>query len=94
MTQLFGDKATWLSGYYSLYNVQKDLNVKYKVQGSPTLVINGAQVTVDRTPEAVKSAICATFTNKPAECATVLSNQGFQAGFGGDAGATQEATCN
>jgi hypothetical protein len=94
ITESFKNKSTWVSGYYPLYNIYKDLNTKYGVQGSPTLVIDGAQVNVDRTPEAIKNAICAAFTTKPIECLTQLSNQGFEAGFGGDAGATQEATCN
>jgi len=94
ITELFNNKNTWLSGNYPLYNVHKDLNVKYGVQGSPTLVINGKQVNVNRTAEAVKTAVCDTFEVKPAECNTVLSIQSLQAGFGAAAGASQDATCN
>ena len=94
ITASFNNKATWLNGNYPVYPIYADLNTKYSVQGSPTLVINGAQATADRTPEAVKKAICAAFTTKPVECDTVLSSQGFEPGFGGSAGATQAATCN
>lgn len=96
ITESFNNKATWLNGRYPLYSIHKDLNTKYGVQGSPTLIINGVKADkVSRTPEAVKNAICDSFKgDKPTECQTVLSSQGFQPGFGATAGATQEATCN
>jgi len=81
----FNDQSTWLSGRYPVYSVNEDLNTKYGVQGSPTLVINGAQVEgVNRTAEAVKQAICASFNNPPAECAQTLANAAYGAGFGYD----------
>lgn len=80
---LFKDQTTWLSGRYPQYPVHADLNTKYGVQGSPTLVINGAQVdNVGRTAEAVKQAICASFNNPPAECQQTLPNTAYQPGFG------------
>lgn len=82
ITELYNDQTTWLSGRYPLYNVHADLNNKYGVQGSPTLIINGQEVSVNRTPEAIKQAICASFSNPPSECNTVLSNSGYSAGFG------------
>jgi len=82
----FNDQTTWLSGRYPVYPVHEDLNNKYGVQGSPTLVINGAQVDgVNRTAEAVKQAICAAFNNPPAECGTTLATAAYGAGFGYDA---------
>lgn len=82
ITANFNDQASWLSGRYPMYNVHADLNEKYGVQGSPTLVINGKEVNVGRTPEAVKQAICAAFNNPPDECKKTLSNSGYSAGFG------------
>ncbi len=82
LTEMFNDKSTWLSGRYPVYGVDSVLNEKYGVQGSPTLVINGSQAEVGRTPEAVKQAICAAFNNPPAECQKTLSNSGYSAGFG------------
>jgi hypothetical protein len=82
ITASFDDQTSWLSGRYPLYNVNADLNEKYGVQGSPTLVINGAEANVGRTPEAVKQAICAAFNNPPAECSKTLSNSGYSSGFG------------
>jgi hypothetical protein len=81
----FADKTTWLNGSYPVYPIYNDLNTKYGVQGSPTLVINGAQAQVDRTPEAVKEAVCASFNNAPAECKTALSSAATSPGFGTDA---------
>lgn len=79
----FKDQTTWLSGRYPLYPVQADLNDKYGVQGSPTLVINGVQVEgVARTAESVKQAICAGFNNAPAECQQTLPNTTYQPSFG------------
>ncbi len=90
----FQDQSTWLSGRYPVYPVNADLNDKYGVQGSPTLIINGAEAQAGRTPEAVKQAICAAFNNPPAECATTLSATSAVAGFGVGAGAdTGTAAC-
>ncbi|MSU75495.1 MAG: hypothetical protein EXS55_03215 [Candidatus Magasanikbacteria bacterium] len=78
----YNDKSAWLSGQFPIYPVHKDLNDKYGVQGSPTLVINGVQADAARTPEAVKQAICAGFENPPSECGQQLSALSYQAGFG------------
>lgn len=91
ITAKLNDQSTWLSGQFPLYTMHESENNKYGVQGSPTLVINGVQANVGRTPEAVKQAICAGFENPPAECNQTLSTASFQAGFGlaqGAAGAT------
>ncbi len=72
----YNDQTTWLSGRYPIYPIHEDLNQKYGVEGSPTFILNGAQVNVGRTPEAVKQAICSTFNKAPSECATVLAGAG------------------
>ncbi|MFA6105188.1 MAG: thioredoxin domain-containing protein [Patescibacteria group bacterium] len=91
----FNDKASWLSGQYPMFPINQTENAKYGVQGSPTLVINGVQSEAGRTPEAVKQAICAAFTNAPAECNTTLPGTSFQPGFGlsAAAGNTASAGC-
>jgi len=81
-TAAYNDKATWLSGYYPLYPVHQELNERYGVQGSPTLVINGAQVQAARSPEAVKQAICAAFNEQPSECDQTLSTASAAPSFG------------
>jgi hypothetical protein len=92
----YNDQSKWLSGRYPIYPIHQELNDKYGVQGSPTLVINGAQVEgVNRTAEAVKQAICAAFNNPPQECQQTLSNSAYGPGFGYQAGnaATAAAAC-
>lgn len=82
ITAKYNDQSSWLSGRYPIYPIYGDLNTKYQVQGSPTLVINGVQAEVGRTPEAVKQAICAGFENAPSECQKTLPNTGYGSGFG------------
>ena len=87
ITKNYNDKTKWLSGYYPLYEVNDDLNTKYGVQGSPTLVINGVIVdNVSRTAEAIKQAVCASFKTQPTECSTTLSSAAATAGFGAGTG--------
>lgn len=81
-TVAYNDKSTWLSGYYPLYPVHQELNELYGVQGSPTLVINGKQVQVARSPEAVKQAVCASFEEQPSECGQALSTASASPSFG------------
>lgn len=45
----------------------------YGVSGSPTFMINGANATVSRTPEGIKTAICNAFNTAPAECSQTLT---------------------
>jgi hypothetical protein len=92
--ELFNDQSTWLSGQYPQYPVHASLNEKYGVQGSPTLVINGAQVESNRSAEAIKTVVCEAFNNKPAECSQTLSTASASAGFGAGTGAdTAGAEC-
>jgi hypothetical protein len=44
------------------------------ITGSPTLIINGVKVQVDRTSEAFKTAICSAFNEAPAECSETLDS--------------------
>jgi protein-disulfide isomerase len=67
---------------YPPFNVHKDLNEKYGVKGSPTLVINDVLVQVERSPEKVKEAICNAFSNPPSECQKQLSTTPTSPGFG------------
>lgn len=88
----YNDQTTWLSGRYPVFPINEDLNTKYGVQGSPTLVINGAQVDgVNRTAESVKQAICAAFNTPPAECGTTLASASYGPGFGYDASGNASA---
>jgi len=86
-TQEFGISGT-------NYPIHTEENTKYGVQGSPTLVINGAVVSpATRSPEAVKDLICSAFIDAPAECDMELDNATASSGFGFDGQATAEASC-
>lgn len=93
ITAKYEDESSWLSGVYPIYPVHSDLNEKYGVAGSPTLVINGVQVDISRSPEAVKQAVCAAFNNAPSECDTQLSTQSASPSFGTAVGANTDASC-
>jgi hypothetical protein len=94
ITQLYNDKSTWLNGRFPKFDVHSDLNEKYRVRGSPTLVINGQVIQVtSRSPEAVKNAICQAFTEKPPECSQALSTDVASPGFGEGTGSSSEGGC-
>ncbi|VVC04820.1 Uncharacterised protein [Candidatus Bilamarchaeum dharawalense] len=82
VTSLYNDQSTWVSGQYPQYPVEAALNEQYGVQGSPTFVLNGKTVSVGRSAEAIKQAVCAAFTTPPAECQTVLRSDQEAAGLG------------
>lgn len=65
------------------FNIHSELNKKYGVQGSPTLIINDVEVSPSsRSPEAVKQKICEAFLTPPPECQQKLSEETASAGFG------------
>ncbi|OGJ12663.1 hypothetical protein A3K82_02240 [Candidatus Pacearchaeota archaeon RBG_19FT_COMBO_34_9] len=81
---------------YPRFNVDADLNEEYGVQGSPTLIINGIEVSSSRDPASYLNAICKAFTNGkvPEECATQLSSETPSAYFGWDgSGSSTTAQC-
>jgi hypothetical protein len=93
ITAAYEDEASWLSGRFPLYNVHKELNDQYGVRGSPTMVIIGTVVSVTRSPEAIKQAICDAFNTAPEECSQELSTQASSSGFGGGTGSATDASC-
>jgi len=85
VTADYNDKNTWLSGSYPKFAVNDDLNTKYNVQGSPTIIVNDKDVSsslATRSPEALKQVICSAFNNQPEECKTALSSDQPSTGFG------------
>ena len=83
ITWLFNDKSTWLNGRFPQYNVYKDENDEYGVQGSPTLVINWIKVQPSsRSPQGYLDTICKAFTKKPAECDKKISDKAYDPSFG------------
>jgi hypothetical protein len=94
VTQNLEDEDSWLSGYYPLFDVDAELNEKYEIQGSPTLVINGVQVSSSRDSASYLSAICSAFNDSPEECSTELSSETPSPYFGWDStGASTTASC-
>ncbi len=91
--EIVNNRATWISGRFPPFPVEDNLNAKYGVQGSPTLIINGVKVNVVRSPEALKEAICSAFENPPAECNQTLSSQQTSPGFGEGTGSSSAGQC-
>ena len=67
---------------YPRYNVDAELSEEYGVRGSPTFVINGQTVSVTRSADAIKEAVCAAFNTPPEECEQELSTTAEQPGIG------------
>lgn len=80
------------AGYPSV-DLDKELNTKYSVGGSPTLIINGVESSAGRSPSSYLAGICAAFINPPAECSQVLSSASPSTGFGYAAGEATTASC-
>lgn len=75
----------------ALYDAQGAKASSLGIGGSPTFVINGVQVQVDRTPDAIKEAVCNAFNTKPSECDKKLSTSAMSAGFGASSGSAASA---
>jgi len=58
-----------------LVKAEKALNDQLGVQGSPAVFINGVQYSGARSVEGFLGGICAKFSDKPAECNTVVTTQ-------------------
>ncbi len=90
------DKSSWLNGRFPKFMIHDAENKRYGVQGSPTLVINGQQVQSGRNAQSILSAVCSSFTSKPAACDKDLTSYGNPApGFGFDTqgGSASAAGC-
>ncbi|NCP72146.1 hypothetical protein GW835_02015 [archaeon] len=91
----YEDKASWLNGRYPKFLVHDADNLKYGVQGSPTLVINGTVVNSNRDPQSLLNTICSGFETLPRACNEVLSSASPTPGFGFSqtTTSTTDATC-
>ena len=65
-----------------VYKEQNARSSSVGVSGSPTFVINGAEVQVNRDADSIKEAVCNSFSAKPSECSQSLSSQPASPGFG------------
>jgi protein-disulfide isomerase len=96
ITGLYNDKSTWSGGSYPMYPVDAVLAQQFGVGGSPTFVVNGKTLSVQRSPEAIKQAICEAFITPPSECEQTLSTTVESAGIGpmgSGTGSTSSGTC-
>jgi hypothetical protein len=95
ITSNLEDKSLWLNGRFPKFNIDKELNEKYGVGGSPTLVINGAKVNSGRDSVSMLNAMCAGFNEAPEECDIELSGASPSPGFGYEttSGASTTAQC-
>jgi hypothetical protein len=93
ITEQFKDKNSW-SSQFPPFNVDKEANDKYGVQGSPALVINGVETPAGRDAKSLLEAICSGFSNAPEECKKELSGAAPTPGFGeGSASTNSSASC-
>ncbi|MCF7820196.1 MAG: hypothetical protein K9M44_01860 [Candidatus Pacebacteria bacterium] len=81
ITSNFENKKNY-RGSYPEFAIHKADNEKYGVSGSPTLVINGSQVSTARDSATLLATVCESFNEKPAECETELSSASPSSGFG------------
>jgi hypothetical protein len=81
-------------GQFPGFAIYKADAAKYGVQGSPTLVINGAVASTGRDSASLQEAICNAFAAPPEECNTPLDSTAPSPGFGFAAtGAATSAGC-
>jgi len=92
ITEKYGDKSTWSNGSFPPFDVDKEANDKYGVQGSPTLVVNGVEAASSgRDAKNLLKTICSGFKAEPKECATELSAAAPAPGFGDGTAASGSA---
>lgn len=94
VTSNLEDKSTWLSGSYPKFDVEANLNEQYGISGSPTLVINGKQVSSARDSASLLKVVCSAFNEVPEECDETLSSTSPSVYFGwGATGSSTNASC-
>ena len=93
VTKNFQDQGSYKNGF-PIFEVNKDDNEKYNVQGSPTLIINGVSAKAARDSASILKTICSAFNSPPSECDAQLSATAPSPGFGdGTAASGAAASC-
>lgn len=93
----YEDKSTWtkMNPPSPIFDINKEDNLKYGVEGSPELIINGEKIAAYRDSQSLLASICSAFNTLPSECATALSSATPAPGFGsGTTENSTNATCN
>ncbi len=94
VTAQYNDKSTWRNGLFPKFDLHADLNQKYDVKGSPTIVINGKRTEVSpRSPENFKNIVCEAFNAAPEQCSQTLSEEVPAPGFGSGKGGSSNGEC-
>ncbi|MCX8190641.1 MAG: hypothetical protein N3D78_00395 [Candidatus Aenigmarchaeota archaeon] len=97
ISEILKDKSKWYGGRYPPFPIEDELNERYQVRGSPTIVVNDKVVYPQRSPEGFKEVLCKAFTNPPEECSQKLSNEVASPGIGpltgGSPGSAQTGAC-
>ena len=94
ITSQYNDKSTWLNGTYPKFDIYSDLNEKYGVQGSPTIVVNDKIVSISsRSPEKFKEVVCQAFNSPPEECSQALSETAPSSGIGAGTEPSSGGSC-
>ena len=94
ITKQYNDKDSWLNGRFPKFEIHTDLNEKYEVKGSPTVVINDKVISVSpRSPEKFKEVVCQAFNEAPNECSQALSTDAASSGFGEGTGSSNGGSC-
>lgn len=78
-----------------------DLATKYSVQGSPTMIMNGAEASErpygGRSADAIRQMVCCSLKNQPSFCATKLNTAeaatSFSADYAGSGSTGGDASC-
>lgn len=92
VTAGYNNKESW-KGQFPPFNVDKADNEKYSVQGSPTLVINGQEISSGRDSAGLLKTICSAFNNAPEECSAQLSSESPAAGFASQNNGSAAGSC-
>lgn len=69
-------------GNYPSFKLYEEENNKYNVGGSPTLVINGENISSGRDSNSLLYTICSAFVTQPDACFSTLSSAAPTPGFG------------
>lgn len=88
--------TTCLSSKAKDYYAQDSaLSNQYGVQGSPTLIINGAEASSGRSSQAFLTTVCSAFNTPAEKCTSTMSTANPSAGFGYATGSatSSDASC-
>ncbi|MEI6379227.1 MAG: hypothetical protein WCO55_06245 [Candidatus Falkowbacteria bacterium] len=94
--EVFGKGQSAWGSQFPPFPVYAADNKKYSVGGSPTLIINGKEISASRDAASLAKVICGAFNKAPAECSKAFDATAPAAGFGSaaaPAGAAPAANC-